>query len=488
MKQIPALFLQHIFRLFIYGAPSVILLLLIGLVLYLEGRPDLQIWHTTELDEEFTIGANVQTFNDYLALENRLFAQLDQLIYQQSDRSKTGLIQRYKKTSLVDPTSWHTNWNRSFELPLEQPKAAVLLLHGMSDSPYSLRAIAQQLHQADAWVLGLRLPGHGTAPSGLVTVKWQDMAATVKLAMTHLKEQVGDHPIYIVGYSNGGALAVHYALLTLQDSDLPTVNGLVLISPSIGVTKVAALAVWQARLGYLLGLDKVAWNSIQPEYDPYKYNSFAVNAGDQVYRLTANIQSQFKRLQSGTLLDNFPPIIAFQSAIDTTVLPSAVVSRLFEQLPDKGHELVLFDIHRQKNIEHILRQDPKVWFDELLNRASLPFNLSILSNHRTENSPTFLLHRSSKNNTIEQSPLAFSWPNDLYSLSHIALQISPQDPIYGITSPDEQNNNFNLSNIALRGELAALQVSAADMLRLRWNPFFPYVSQRILEFTNLQTE
>jgi len=30
----------------------------------------------------------------------------------------------------------------------------------------------------------------------------------------------------------------------------------------------------------------LAWNSVVPEYDPFKYNSFAINAGDQAYRLT----------------------------------------------------------------------------------------------------------------------------------------------------------------------------------------------------------
>ena len=46
----------------------------------------------------------------------------------------------------------------------------------MSDSPYSLRAIGQSLNQQHFWVVGLRLPGHGTAPSGLLSIHWEDMA------------------------------------------------------------------------------------------------------------------------------------------------------------------------------------------------------------------------------------------------------------------------------------------------------------------------
>jgi hypothetical protein len=39
--------------------------------------------------------------------------------------------------------------------------------------------------------------------------------------------------------------------------------------------------------------------------------------------------------------------------------------------------------------------------------------------------------------------------------------------------------------MALRGERGVLQTSAADMLRLRWNPFYPYMERRLLEFLHL---
>ena len=65
-------------------------------------------------------------------------------------------------------------------------QGGVLLLHGLTDSPYSLRALALTLNAHGYRVLGLRLPGHGTAPSGLVTLKWQDMAAAARIAMAHL--------------------------------------------------------------------------------------------------------------------------------------------------------------------------------------------------------------------------------------------------------------------------------------------------------------
>ncbi len=123
---------------------------------------------------------------------------------------------------------------------------------------------------------------------------------------------------------------------------LPEVAGLALISPAIGVTPLAALAVWQARIGHLLGLDKLAWSDIRPEYDPYKYGSFAVNAGDQVYRLTVEVQSRLAALAAAGRLDRVPPIIAFQSMVDATVSTRALIQGLFARLHHGRHELVLF--------------------------------------------------------------------------------------------------------------------------------------------------
>ncbi len=85
----------------------------------------------------------------------------------------------------------------------------MLLLHGVSDSPYSMRAMAQLCYEQGFNVLALRLPGHGLAPAGLLRASLSDWNAAVRLGMRHLANQLPDHqPLYIVGYSMGAALAV----------------------------------------------------------------------------------------------------------------------------------------------------------------------------------------------------------------------------------------------------------------------------------------
>ena len=35
--------------------------------------------------------------------------------------------------------------------------------------------------------------------------------------------------------------------------------------------------------------------------------------------------------------------------------------------------------------------------------------------------------------------------------------------------------------MALRGEKGVLRMKAGDMLRQRWNPFYPYLEERVLD-------
>jgi alpha-beta hydrolase superfamily lysophospholipase len=306
------------------------------------------------------------------------------------------------------------------------------------------------------------------------------MAAAVELAARHLKQQIGDRPIHLVGYSNGGALALHYALSALEDPGLPAPNRIVLLSPEIGISKLAGLAAWQERLGRLLRLEKLAWNSIHLEYDPYKYQSFALNAGKQAYRLTGEIRSRVRRLAATGDLERMPPILAFQSAVDATVSAPALVSDLFDPLPRGGHELVLFDINRVVEIGPVLAYDPAETLAALLRKAAPSFVLTVVTNENEDSRAVVEKRWNLDADEPISSPLDLAWPPGIYSLSHVALPFPPDDPLYGAGPFDDEE--LHLGNLALYGERGLLRVSASDILRLRWNPFHDYVEMRTLDF------
>lgn len=475
---------MNVVKLLLAGVGGAVVAALIAVVLVLNNRPDLSIWHTVKLDEEFSTDAEVLDFAEYLALEDRLYKQLDSLVYDKVPNGPAQIVNRYSRGSLADPQNWAVNWNRTFELTHTNPAAGVLLLHGLSDSPYSLRALGESLHGQGAAVLGLRIPGHGTAPSGLVDIRWQDMAAAVRLAAQHVGETIGDKPLYLVGYSNGGALAIDYILDALEDDSLPAVTGVVLLSPEIDVTGTARYAIWQSRLGYLLGLHKMAWVSVKPEYDPYKYGSFAVNAGDLAYQITMHLQERVLALQDSGKLEDLPPILAFQSAADATVKASALIEHLFAHLPPAGHELVLFDINRKVDVDYLLKDDPRDTFQPLVTETERSYGLTVVSNGWGVGNGVIAYSLPAGATEVVSTAQLNDWPRNIYSLSHVALTFPPDDPLYGGPG-SEQKGTLHLGNLALRGEHQVLHITASDIMRLRWNPFFDFVEERVLYFAEL---
>ena len=461
---------------------GIVIALLAGGILFLNSQPDLSVWHTAELDEEFTTESKVHYFSEYLALEERLFAQLEEAVYTRIRAEKKHALNRYHKGSLSDPGRWPTNWNRSFEISQSRPFAGVLLLHGLSDSPYSLRCLGEKLSESGAHVLGLRIPGHGTAPSGLVTVKWEDMAAAVVLSMRHLHETLGNLPLYMVGYSNGGALAVQYILSALDNSSLPRINGVVLISPEIGVMESAAFAVWQGRIGRILGLPKLAWNSIVPEYDPFKYNSFAINAGEQAYRLTNEVQTQIIEHAKSGSLSKMPPILAFQSVVDATVLAPALIEKLFDRLPPGEHELFLFDINHLEAVDHLMKPGSRHVITTLLDKPALPYRLTLITNENRSSRKAVAIQKNAASSKTSVLPLSSAWPVGVYSLSHVALPFAPDDPLYG-GEHARKSPGIQIGNVVLRGEKGVLRIDPDSLLRMHWNPFYDYLEQRVVQFT-----
>jgi len=478
--------IKHSLLLIVYGALGVIVTLITVYVTQQQRRPDLQAWHQPTLDAEFSASRDsaVQTLDDYLALEATLFEQLNERVYARTPTEQRRGYIRFAMGSLADPTLQSPNWNRTIERRHPEPLGAVLLLHGLSDSPYSLRHLSDQFYSQGYSILSLRLPGHGAAPSGLLDIRYEDWAAAVRIGMRHLDELVDDdQPMSIVGYSTGAALAVEYAASRLLGEDIPEVDRLILFSPAIGVSPLAAFAVWQGRLASVPGMDKLAWTDILPEYDPYKFNSFTVNAGDQVYRLTQAIATQLEQLSTEGGVRGMPPILAFQSVADATVSTHAVLDALFLHLAPEGHELVAFDINRHADVVPLLSHSITEVRPRLLDAPPMPVDFTLIVNAHPETDEVIALRRPAESTSTQSLALNLSWPSYVYSLSHVALPFSSDDPIYG-AQPQPGSDLIFLGAVDLRGERGLLSVSPAMFARIRHNPFMPYVEQRITEFVN----
>ncbi|WP_295385030.1 alpha/beta fold hydrolase [uncultured Thiodictyon sp.] len=321
--------------------------------------PALAPWHTVRLTNEFKAGPGAApTLTAYMAQEERLFTELRQTLYTAPPAPDASEIDRYRAGSLVARIALDTQGNRTHVLATDAPRGAAVMLHGLSDAPYSLDAVGRQLHARGFYVVWLRLPGHGTIPGALRGVDWEDWMAATAIALRDAAGHAPGKPLYIAGYSMGGALALLHTLRAMDDPGLAMPSRLLLFSPAIGLSRLAAMANVTALLSPLPGLAKAAWLDVLPEYDPYKYNSFPVNAGAQIDRLTRALETGLARAQARGTLARLPTVTAFQSLIDSTVVAADLGTRLFQRLPAKGHELVVFDVNRNAIWSSLLRSGP----------------------------------------------------------------------------------------------------------------------------------
>ena len=102
----------------------------------------------------------------------------------------------------------------------------VLLIHGFTSSPQSLRPWAEHLAAQDMTVRLPRLPGHGTTWQEMNRTRWEDWYADVERDFRELHERCDR--VFIGGLSMGGGIA-----LALAQEHGPRVSGLVLVNPAV---------------------------------------------------------------------------------------------------------------------------------------------------------------------------------------------------------------------------------------------------------------
>ncbi|NIR53098.1 alpha/beta fold hydrolase [candidate division KSB1 bacterium] len=481
-----------IFKIIGYSALSVIIIF-IAIVIYrgISARKmsDLQPWHNIPQLEDNLTQASYNDFSEYLAAESQFLDTIQDHV----SIDETSSYNRYARNNKSSPYVDGENLNASFEfLPDgEEVKGGILLVHGLTDSPYHLRAIGRVFSDSGFYVIGLRLPGHGSVPGGLLEVTWRDWYSAVKFGARMVLKKIenrSDRKFYVGGFSTGGALTLRYFLETsseklrvssVENHRVP--DKLLLISPAIGVDPFADVLDLHQIISWMPWFKKFKWLDLKPEYDPFKYNSFAKNAGDQIYDLTKANEKLIKEIaRDETIRDKLHPIYAFQSRVDATVKTDKLVD-MFEKIASKESELLLFDINRLA--ETIISEDVKE--DSLLHSQTiknLVAKVWVVSNkpkadgHGYESGivikmvselPDKVTDAERKFDKLD----SLAWPENVFALSHVCIPISPDDRFYG--------RNSKLGGINAKGEKKVLLIGD-DLARLRYNPFFELIKKRLV--------
>jgi esterase/lipase len=247
-----------------------------------------------------------------------------------------------------------------------------LLVHGLTDSPYWLSNIRDNLRDRFpcAAFHGVLLPGHGTVPGDLIDVTYQDWLETVRYGMTSFGNDI-EHVIPI-GFSTGAALI---GRVYQEQTDKGRISALVMLSPGLAAKSDQAWLTPYVR--YVKD-----WVGVGENNDPGKYGSMAMNAAAEFYLLT-------RPFGDGSLPDFDVPVFGVVSSDDQTINPELVRDFICNKVTS-----------RQKYL---------IWYQGKITPENDSATCEDIETVRSENHQMRTLNHA-----------------------HTAITMSPEDPVYGL--------------------------------------------------------
>lgn len=362
-------------------------------------------------------------FNDYVALNRDMIARV-RARSNAADMQK--IVEGNSPFELMPTDGYDAGTDKPF-------RRGILLTHGLTDSPYFMRALGKFFSENGFRVMAILLPGHGTQPGDLLDVRWKEWAKAVAYGTDRLAEEADE--IYLAGYSAGAALSVYQSR---RDS---RVRGLFLFSPAFRISPRAAWAKWHSIYSWAFPPSK--WVNIKADRDIYKYESFPKNAAAQMHELTQAVQRGWMKKPVEI------PVFAAASMDDTTAQIAATLEFMLRARHDRN-KLVLYATGEDK-LPHGFPHGALQWVNSAI-------------------------------------------PPGILSSSHTAVVLPPDDAHYG-TGGEYSNcvhyypndmRKYNACNSGnrkvLQGEITSENLSRGIVKRLMVNPHFPQLLASLKDF------
>jgi carboxylesterase len=214
-------------------------------------------------------------------------------------------------------------------------RIGVLLCHGFTGGPSSLRPWAEHLHSLGYAVSVPRWPGHGTTWQDCNTTGYADWYSAAEGAFEKLQAECDQ--VFVTGLSMGGCLALNLAVEKARD-----VRGLVLVNPAVGSAR---------KDVKLLPFLKHVVPSFPAIGNDIKKEGVTERAYDRTPLRAAHAMFQGMRSVRDRLPEVTQPLLMFRSRVDRVVDPSSgriimttVSSRdLTEQILEDSYHVATLD-------------------------------------------------------------------------------------------------------------------------------------------------
>jgi carboxylesterase len=187
----------------------------------------------------------------------------------------------------------------------EGGEVGVVLSHGFTGSPQSMRPWAQYLAARGLTVSAPLLPGHGTRWQDMQRTGWEDWYAAVDREVRRLSERCSR--VFLCGLSMGGALVLHAAA-----QHGPAVSGVVLVNPSVQSDRAVIAAVPVLR-HLVPSVPGVICDIAKEGVEESGYDRVGLHALHGLARLWKVVQAELARVSQ--------PVLLLHSRVDHVVSP-----------------------------------------------------------------------------------------------------------------------------------------------------------------------
>jgi carboxylesterase len=223
---------------------------------------------------------------------------------------------------------------RRYAFRMQGRRIGCLLVHGLSSTPQSVRALGEAFAARGIDVEAVLLPGHGTSPEDLETTNWEQWYEVVRGGLDRLRPRCDR--MFVCGQSMGGALALRAAAREPLDGVI-TLAGFVFLKD------------WRLRFlpafKYFQHWRKCIGNDIADpsRRDEVCYDRIALSTIEQLVALGDAVRSDLSKIEV--------PALVIQSRVDH-VVPPETADLIYDTIASTDRELV-----RLENSYHVISMD-----------------------------------------------------------------------------------------------------------------------------------
>lgn len=214
-------------------------------------------------------------------------------------------------------------------------EVGVLVCHGFTGSPQSVRPWAEHLAERGLTVSLPLLPGHGTRWQDMQLTGWQDWYAEVDRALRELRENCSE--VFVCGLSMGGALALRLAAKHGTD-----ISGIALVNPANKVHGLAAKALPVVR--HLLPTTSgIASDIAMPGREEIGYDRVPLHAAYSFRRFLTMLDRELPQVTQPLLLLHSPEDHVVPPADSARILARVSSRDVTERLLERSYHVATLD-------------------------------------------------------------------------------------------------------------------------------------------------